>query len=109
MPRRWRSVQRRVQLDAIAVVHPDRVAGTPTSYGYDRDARRFHLEWTAAGPTSAPTASLETTVVVPERLRAKGYTVTATGATVVSAPDERVVRLRLAPGSTRASMTLQVR
>ncbi|MCH8612784.1 cellulase family glycosylhydrolase [Arsenicicoccus dermatophilus] len=95
------------KLDAIAVVHPDRVAGRPSAYGYDRDKGVFTMAWSALRPDeSLAGPDDETTVVVPERIRAAGYTVEATGAKVTSKPGDAVVRLHLEPGAKDARVTI---
>jgi endoglycosylceramidase len=90
----------RAKLRALAVPHPLRVAGTPTSYGFDRDTRVLTLRWSTAragGPGRFRAGAL-TTVAVPRLQYPHGYRARAAGARVVSAPDARTLVLALRPG-----------
>jgi endoglycosylceramidase len=91
---------RQARLDSVVRPYPQRVAGTPRSFGYDDEANEFELvystEAAAAGnapvsdPGAAPAsfgAGSETEVVVPQRRFPNGYRVEVSGAEVRSQPD----------------------
>jgi endoglycosylceramidase len=97
-------------LAALAVPHPELVAGTPVSYNYDAGSHTFTLDYTTAradGAGTFPDGS-QTTVAVPAVQYPQGYQVTVTGARVVSAgsllqlascPGAAAVKLTVSPGS----------
>jgi endoglycosylceramidase len=101
-------------LTALAVPHPELVAGTPQSYHYDTSAHTFTLDYTTAradGSGSFPAGS-RTTVAVPDLPYPSGYQVTVTGGRVVatgsvlelaSCPGASEVKLTVAPGSGTSS------
>jgi endoglycosylceramidase len=72
---------------ALAVPHPTAVAGTPSDYRFNRSTAAFTLTYTSAraGGAGEFPAGSRTTVAVPAVQYPNGYTVTAEGATVVSA------------------------
>jgi endoglycosylceramidase len=94
-------------LDALAVPHPELVAGTPQSYGYDTSTSVFTLSYSterADGSAAFPPGS-QTAVAVPAVQYPSGYKVTATGASVVSAGS--VLTLASCPGATSVTVTVQ--
>ena len=99
------------KLKVLAVPHPTAVAGTPTSYAFDRATGVFTLKYSTAkaGGTGNFTTGSRTTVAVPRIHYPAGYTVTATGATVVSAPDAPQLVLALKPGVTQVQVTVKKR
>ncbi|WP_219107502.1 cellulase family glycosylhydrolase [Austwickia sp. TVS 96-490-7B] len=95
------------KLEAIAVPHPDRVAGVPGRYGYDRNTKTFTMKWVADKATSGVFgAGSITTVRIPAIAMPKGYTIKATGAKVVSKPDAPTVELAWEKGVTAAEVTI---
>lgn len=99
------------KLKALAVPHPTAVAGTPTSYDFDRATGVFTLKYSSskAGGTGSFAAESRTTVAVPRIQYPGGYTVTATGATVASATDAPQLVLALKPGVTQVQVTVKKR
>lgn len=94
-------------LAALAVPHPELVAGTPVSYGYDTSTSTFTLDYSterADGSGTFP-AGAQTTVAVPAIQYPSGYQVVVTGATVVSATG--ILELASCPGATQVSLTVQ--
>jgi endoglycosylceramidase len=74
------------KLAALVVPHPLLVAGTPTSYGYDRDTRVFTMTWSTSKAGSLPGrfgAGSRTVVSVPRLDYPAGYRVQVTGGKVV--------------------------
>jgi endoglycosylceramidase len=85
----------RGKLAALARPYPRAVAGTPVSYGFDPDAKRFDLVYSTRGPDGARLGRGQLTeVFLPKVQYPDGYSVEATGADVVSRPGARVLRLR---------------
>ena len=94
-------------LAALAVPHPELVAGTPVSYHYDASTSTFTLDYStgrADGTGAFPAGSL-TTVAVPGIQYPSGYQVTAAGARMVSAAG--VLELASCPGASNVSLTVQ--
>ena len=77
----------REAFDALVRPYPVAITGTPTMIAFDPTTKVFDLAYDTVGPGDVRYASALVTVVsVPTRHYADGYTVTADGATVVSAP-----------------------
>jgi endoglycosylceramidase len=101
------------KLDVLSRVYPQAVAGTPTSYDYDREKKTFDLQYSTARVGGGLFASaVDTQVFVPPRQYPRGYDVVVEGAEPASKPKasaltlrtctgRRSVHLRLAPGSGR--------
>jgi endoglycosylceramidase len=99
-PPRGANVER-AKLRALAVPHPLRVAGTPTSYAFDPDARVFTFRYRparAGRPGSFPAGS-RTTVAVPRLQYPHGYRVRVSGARVASAAGAPTLVLAQRPGA----------
>ncbi|MFA5890537.1 MAG: cellulase family glycosylhydrolase [Actinomycetota bacterium] len=99
-------VQNRV--NAIVRAYPRAVAGTPLSYAWEGEAKKFTLEYTPAradGTGTFEKGSI-TEVFVPERQFPTGYTVDVDGATVDSEPGAPILRLKLDEGATRVFVTI---
>ena len=96
------------KLRVLAIPHPTAVSGTPTSYAFNRTTGQFVLAYStakAAGDGSFAAGS-QTTVAVPAVQYPDGYTVTATGATVVSSPDAPELVLEQDAGTAPISVTV---
>ena len=93
-------------LTALAVPHPDLVAGTPSSYGYDTSTQTFTLSYSTqrADGTGAFPAGAQTTVAVPAVQYPQGYQVTVTGGQVVSTGS--VLTLASCAGATTVTVTV---
>ena len=99
---------RTAKLRALAIPHPTAVSGTPTSYVFNRTTGRFSLTYStakAAGGGNFSTGS-QTTVAVPAFQYPNGYTVTATGATVSSAPNAPELVLEQGAGAAPIQVTV---
>ena len=96
----------RAKLKVLARPYPRAVAGTPTSFGFDPETKRFHLEYstTAPGAGNLPRRLL-TEVFVPRVNYRDGYSAEVRGATVVSERDARVLKLER---SGRGDVTVTV-
>jgi endoglycosylceramidase len=92
------------KLDLLARPFPRVVAGTPERFSFDPRSGRFELRHSTAGPAGGRPARDETEVFLPERHFGAGYEVEVTGAEVVSAPGESVLRLRIAQGAARVAL-----
>ena len=77
------------KLLALAVPHPTAVAGTPTAYAFDRATGDFTLTYSTSKAAGGGRfrAGSQTTIAVPDIHYPAGYTVSVTGAKVVSPPD----------------------
>ncbi|WP_052589368.1 cellulase family glycosylhydrolase [Luteipulveratus mongoliensis] len=97
-------------LEYVAVPHPDRVSGTPLSYGFDRAAGRFTMKYSPrrVGGGSFGAGS-STTILIPASDAPHGYDVRVTGAHVRSAPNARELVLSLAPGASMVDVTVTAR
>lgn len=96
------------KLDAVAVPHPGRVAGTPGKYAYDRDARTFTLSYTPEKVSGgAFRKGSVTTVRVPAHSYPEGYTVSAEGARVTSKSDAGTMTLALEPGADEVQVSVR--
>ncbi len=90
-----------VKRDKLAVLerpYPRAVAGTPRSYGFDPETKRFDLVYTTAAPRGQGLGKrldrdLLTEVFVPKIQYPDGYAVQVSGADVVSKPNARILRL----------------
>ena len=94
-------------LDALAVPHPELVAGTPQSYGYTTATSVFTLTYSterADGSGTFPAGS-QTSVAVPAVQYPSGYAVTVSGASVVSAGS--VLDISSCPGATSVTVTVK--
>ncbi|HEY9243543.1 MAG TPA: hypothetical protein VIP48_16270, partial [Streptosporangiaceae bacterium] len=95
-------------LSALAVPHPELVAGTPSSYGYDTSTSVFSLVYStsrADGSGVFPAGS-QTTVAVPAVQYPSGYKVAVTGGSVVSA-SSGVLEVASCPGAASVSVTVR--
>jgi endoglycosylceramidase len=94
-------------LGALAVPHPEFVAGTPASYGYDTSTRTFSLVYSTsrADGTGAFPAGSPTSAAVPAVQYPGGYRVVVSGAHVVSATS--TLDLVSCPGATQVTVTVQ--
>jgi endoglycosylceramidase len=91
--------------DALVRPYPVAITGTPTTIAFDPTTRHFDLAYDTVGPGNARYASeLVTVVSLPTRHYADGYTVTADGATVVSAPCAPRLLLRNQAGANTVSV-----
>ena len=94
-------------LDALAVPHPELVAGTPDSYGYDTSTSVFTLTYSTerADGTGAFPAGSQTSVAVPSVQYPDGYAVDVSGGTVASSGG--ILDIESCPGSTSVTVTVQ--
>jgi endoglycosylceramidase len=90
------------KLDVLVRPYPRAVAGTPTSWSFDPEARTFELRF-----TSNPSIRMPTEIFVPARHFPRGYSVRLTGpARVVSARNAPLLLLRgTGPGEVRVEIT----
>ncbi|MGH8506036.1 MAG: cellulase family glycosylhydrolase, partial [Stenotrophobium sp.] len=93
--------------DLLVRAYPQIVAGTPTSWSFDPAKHVFDLHYSTAraGGGTLP-ADAETVVYLPTRHYPHGYTVTVTGATVISQPG--ATKLELLNQAGVQSVTLHV-
>ena len=94
-------------LDALVMPYPEEVAGTPTSYTYDRSTGTMRLTYsTRSVDPHAHCTGAVTEVFVPQRDYPAGYAVQVTGGKVVSAPTSPWIEVRADKGAARVSLTL---
>jgi endoglycosylceramidase len=93
-------------LDALAVPHPDLVAGTPRNYGYDTSADVFTLTYSTerADGTGTFAAGSQTSISIPAVRYASGYRVTVSGGTVAATGG--VLKVASCPGATTVTVTV---
>jgi endoglycosylceramidase len=97
------------KLTALATPYPQVVAGTPTSWSFSSGVFRLDYSTTRATGLGRFGAGAQTEVAVPAIQFPSGYQVTATGATVTSAPDAPELVLSAAPGATTIQVTVRSR
>jgi endoglycosylceramidase len=96
------------KLDVLARPYPRVIAGTPRHFGFDPDSGAFELAYsTRAADGRAFDDGLETEVLIPERQYGRGYLVGASGAEVVSEPNERVLRLVAKSGESSVAVRVE--
>ena len=85
--------------------HPTAVSGTPTSYAFNRTSGRFELVYSTAKAAGGGSfaAGAQTTISLPAIQYPNGYTVTATGATVVSPPNDPELVVEQGAGKDRSA------
>jgi endoglycosylceramidase len=87
------------KLDVLARPYPRAVAGMPRSFGFDRGSGVFELTYSTRAPGGrSAVEGPQTEIFLPERHYGQGYRVGASGAEVVSGPEERLLRLVAQPG-----------
>jgi endoglycosylceramidase len=94
-------------LDALAVPHPEIVAGTPGSYGYDASTSVFTLTYSTerADGTGAFPAGSQTSIALPPVQYPRGYSAVVSGARVVSSGD--VLDIASCPGAASVRVTVK--
>jgi endoglycosylceramidase len=84
----------REKLKVLARPYPRAVAGTPQSFGFDPDTKRFDLVYSTRTPDGRRAGrDLLTEVFVPKVNYPDGYRAKARGAEVVSGPNAKVLKL----------------
>ena len=99
---------KRDKLAVLARPYPEAVAGTPRSFDFDRDTRRFELSYTTARPGGGSYRfRADTQISVPPAHYARGYDVTVRGGEAISRPNAAALRVRACPGRGSVSVTLR--
>ncbi len=93
-------------LAAVVRPYPRLVAGTPTSYGFDRRAKRFEARFNTKLPNGRPAGTLESEVFVPRLHYGASYRATVRGAEVRGGLGTQVLRLRNCPGADSVTVTI---
>jgi endoglycosylceramidase len=94
-------------LDALAVPHPELVAGTPRAYGYDPSTSTFTLTYStrrADGRGAFPDGS-QSDVAVPAVQYPSGYAVEVSGGKVTASAG--VLTVASCPGATTVTVTVK--
>lgn len=94
------------KLQVLDRPYPFLIAGTPTSWNFNVTSNVFTLAYSTTPVSGGPPIAKPTVVVVPQRLYPSGYTVSATGATVVSLPNVNALTLVANQGATAVSVTV---
>ena len=97
------------KLDALVVPYPVTVAGTPTSWSYDRTTPHVRFAYSTRPVGKRLGAGAQTVVFVPQRAYPHGYAATAGGATIVSRPGAAWLRLRALPGASSVTVAIRSR
>ena len=94
-------------LDALVRPYPQAVAGTPTGWSFDPSFKVFRLTYstTPVGGGSFPNGTL-TQVEVPSLQYPTGYSITVSGARVVSGPNASTLLLKTDRGANAVSVTV---
>jgi len=97
----------RGKLSLLDRPYPQVVAGTPTSFGYDRGANTFSLRYSTKSPDgNRQGRKRRTRVYVPKSHYPDGYDVKVRGAKVVSEPDARYLLLKRTADAAKVSLDL---
>ena len=88
--------------------HPELVAGTPSSYGYDTSTSTFTLAYRTerADGTGVFASGSDSTVAVPAVQYPSGYQVVVTGAKVVASVAGQL-EVASCSGATKVTLTVQ--
>lgn len=97
------------KLDVLNRPYPQAVAGTPLSYGYDRDTQVFTLRYatTHADGDGEFSAGSVTEVFVPKRQYPHGYGISVEGATVRRDESRQRLYLLSSEGSREVSLRIE--
>lgn len=93
-------------LAVLAEPYPQAIAGTPIAWSFANRVFTLSYRTTRVGSLFAFGPGAETDVAVPAVQYPGGYTVAATGATVVSAPNAPVLRIVSKPGAATITLTV---
>ena len=97
----------REKLKLIERPYPQAVAGTPASYEFEPEARRFELVYSTRSPGGKRIRRRHLTeVYVPRIHYPSGYRVEVSGARVVSKPGARMLKLRRGMRAEHVELTL---
>jgi endoglycosylceramidase len=99
---------RQDKLNALAVPYAQAIAGTPLTTSLTRATKVYRLSYsTAAVPGSTLSPGAVTQVFIPARMYPTGYSVSAIGAKVVSAPGSPWLLLSANAGAKSVSVTVR--
>lgn len=100
----------KAKLAASSRPYPQLVSGTPKSWSYDPDTNRFELTYSTRTPAgeTLPRRKLSTVFVPPIHYHGS-YRAQVDGATVVSRPGKRLLRLERDPGARTVSVVVTPR
>ena len=107
-------------LAALVRPYPQVVAGTPRHWDFDRDAKRFELEYSTKLLDGRPARGRKSQLFVPRLRYPRGYLVKVAGGELVgglgsqrlhvrACPGRRAVRLTVSPGRTTGALTCSER
>ena len=97
------------KLKLLSRPHPDAVAGTPTSFGFDTATKTFTLNYKLARADGKGSfgPSGETEIAVPDRQYPNGYATTVQGGRILSAPRAGVLRVAACSGASTVAVTVK--
>ena len=97
------------KLKILVRPHPESVAGTPESYGFDGASRHFTLRYSTnrADGFGAFGPDAETDILVPARQYPAGYAVNVAGGTITSAANAPVLTIRACPGVSEVNVEVR--
>ncbi len=108
-PPRGKNVKR-AKLKLLARPFPQAVAGTPSRYSFDPDARRFELAYSTAAPNgSTLPRRVQTEIRVPRINFPDGYRAHVEGARITSERNAGVLRLKRDRGAAEATAAIAPR
>jgi endoglycosylceramidase len=94
------------RLKLLVRPYPQRTAGTPTAWTYDRATGQFSFDYDTRAPLGRSTGSAPTEIFVPRLQYPHGYRLTVSGARAISAPTSGLARVCNLPGARTVSVRI---
>jgi endoglycosylceramidase len=97
---------KQAKLAVLVRPYPQRIAGTPVGWGFDRSTKVFTLQYSTAPARGTAPPAAPTDVFIPQLQYPTGYCAVAQGASVISAPTAGTLELSNNQGAKAVSLTV---